>query len=244
MEVMVANAAGGAAGEPVKHTTSPIVTGTSVLGVKYAGGVMMCADTLGSYGGLARFFDLERIRKVGTDTLIGAGGEYSDFQELMHKLDEHIVVERCHDDGSTSDAKSFYNYIGRLFYAKRNKMNPFWNQVLVGGCRGGKSFLGYIDKLGTMFEGDFLATGYGGHLAIPILRERWVEGMSEADARKLLEDCMRVLYYRDCRTTNKIMFATASAAGLATFPPIALETKWDYAMFIKPKAGADTDGSW
>ena len=34
--------------EPSSRTTQPIVTGTSVLAVKYAGGVMMMTDTLGS----------------------------------------------------------------------------------------------------------------------------------------------------------------------------------------------------
>ena len=32
-------------------------TGTSILAVKYNGGIMMAADTLGSYGSLARFRD-------------------------------------------------------------------------------------------------------------------------------------------------------------------------------------------
>ena len=35
--------------DPTKHTTRPIVTGTSVIAVKYADGVMMAADTLGTY---------------------------------------------------------------------------------------------------------------------------------------------------------------------------------------------------
>lgn len=56
------------------------MTGTSVLGIKYAGGVMLAADTLGSYGSLARFTDLRRIRRVGDYTLIAGSGEYSDFQ--------------------------------------------------------------------------------------------------------------------------------------------------------------------
>jgi hypothetical protein len=34
---------------PSKRTTAPIVTGTSVLAVKYSGGVMMSADTLGTW---------------------------------------------------------------------------------------------------------------------------------------------------------------------------------------------------
>ena len=39
---------------PHKATTSPIVTGSSVLAIKYRDGVMMAADTLGSYGSMVR----------------------------------------------------------------------------------------------------------------------------------------------------------------------------------------------
>jgi 20S proteasome subunit beta 7 len=37
---------------------------------------------------MARFRDLERLRQLGTDTIIGGGGEYSDFQEIMSILDD------------------------------------------------------------------------------------------------------------------------------------------------------------
>jgi hypothetical protein len=75
---------------PHKATTSPIVTGSSVLAIKYRDGVMMCADTLGSYGSMAKFTDLCRLRAVGQFTLLGASGEYSDFQYIMDLLDELV----------------------------------------------------------------------------------------------------------------------------------------------------------
>lgn len=41
-----------------------MVTGTSVLGVKFSGGVIIAADMLGSYGSLARFRNISRLMKV------------------------------------------------------------------------------------------------------------------------------------------------------------------------------------
>lgn len=43
-----------------------MVTGTSVLGVKFNGGVIIAADMLGSYGSLARFRNISRLMKVST----------------------------------------------------------------------------------------------------------------------------------------------------------------------------------
>ena len=81
-----------AAKAPHKATSSPIVTGSSVLALKYRDGVMMAADTLGSYGSMAKFTDLRRLRAVGKSTLIGASGEYSDFQHIMDLLSEIVRV--------------------------------------------------------------------------------------------------------------------------------------------------------
>ena len=85
-----AGAGGGAApvyapgAGPLQRTKQPIVTGTSVLAVKYKDGVMMACDTLGSYGTLAKYKDLRRMAEVNEKCLIGAGGEYSDFQYVYH----------------------------------------------------------------------------------------------------------------------------------------------------------------
>ena len=43
-----------------------MVTGTSVLGVKFTGGVVIAADMLGSYGSLARFRNVSRLMKVSS----------------------------------------------------------------------------------------------------------------------------------------------------------------------------------
>lgn len=79
--------------------SQPILTGTSVLAVKYADGVMMTSDTLASYGGLARFTNIVRLHPVGENTLVGCTGDLSDFARVKETLNELIVDDFCHDDG-------------------------------------------------------------------------------------------------------------------------------------------------
>jgi len=78
----------------------PILTGTSVLAVKYADGVMMSSDTLASYGGLARFSNIVRLHPVGDNTLIGCTGDLSDFDQVKRHLHDLIVEDFCADDGT------------------------------------------------------------------------------------------------------------------------------------------------
>jgi 20S proteasome subunit beta 7 len=84
-------ASAGPRGAPTQRTSQPIVTGTSVLGLKFRGGVMLAADTLASYGTLAMFKDVERIHKVSETTLVGAGGEFSDFQQIQHIIGDLTI---------------------------------------------------------------------------------------------------------------------------------------------------------
>lgn len=51
-----------------------------MLAIKYAGGVMIAADTLGAYGATKRYKSVSRIVKAAPTTLVGAGGEISDFR--------------------------------------------------------------------------------------------------------------------------------------------------------------------
>jgi len=67
-------------------------------------------------------------------------------------------------------------------------------------------FLAYVDLLGTTYSASTLATGYGAHIALPLLRTA-VEGrediLTEAQAQAIIENSMRVLFYRDARSLNK-----------------------------------------
>ena len=77
------------------------------------------------------------------------------------------------------------------------------------------SFLGCVDLRGGMYQASTIATGFGAHLAQPLLRSK-VEGrestLTEAEARVILEDAMRVLSYRDARALTRIQISTVTAA--------------------------------
>jgi len=212
--------------EPRKKTLTPIVTGTSILAIKYKDGVMMSGDTLGSYGSLARFRDLSRIRAVGETTILGGSGDYSDYQNIMDLLADLIDKDNAFDDGSNLQPKEIYHYLSRVLYNRRCNFDPFWNELVLCGFSKGESFLGQVDLVGTTFEDHTLATGYGAYIARPLLRKAYRPDLTEDEARAVLEDCMRVLYYRDARTINKVQFAKVTAEGIQIEDAVELTSEW------------------
>lgn len=234
-----------AAQQPITHTQQPVVTGTSVLGLRYADGVMLAADTLASYGSMASFKDTRRLQKVGDHTLVGASGEISDFQSITDMLEDMHQEDVNQDDGYTKSPVEIYNYLRATMYQRRNKGNPLWNQLLVAGFKAETPFLGYVDLIGTAYEENYIATGFGAYLAMPIIRERWHADMEEGEARALLEDCLRVMYYRDCRASSRIQIAKATAEGTLISEPFVIENDWETANFYaRHAAGAGDGSSW
>ncbi|EKM77247.1 hypothetical protein AGABI1DRAFT_43707 [Agaricus bisporus var. burnettii JB137-S8] len=214
----------------------PIVTGTSVLALKYKDGVMMAADNLASYGSLARFKDIQRLHPVGKYTVIGAGGDMSDFQYIQKFLEQLIIEEFTSQDGHDLGPAQIHEYLSQVMYSRRSKINPLWNSLLVGGFKDGKSFLSYVDLLGTTYSATTLATGFGAYLAQPILRKE-VEGreneLTEEEAIRIMESCMKVLYYRDARSLDKYQLAVITADGVKISESRHLSTTWSFAEGIR-----------
>ncbi|KAL7418979.1 Proteasome subunit beta type-7 [Cryptotrichosporon argae] len=233
---------------PITHTQRPLVTGTSVLGIKYADGVMLAADNLASYGSLARFRDIGRLHPLGTHTVLAASGDMSDFQWLKKELDAILRDETSlalTDSHPSLAPAHLYTFLSNLFYNRRSKIDPLWNSCLVGGWDVAKAepFLGYVDLLGTTYTAPTLATGFGAHIAQPLLREAYeavagVDGSSGAQlsaeqAEAALDECMKVLFYRDARSVNKYQIAKVTAAGVEVSAQKEAQTEWAFAESLR-----------
>ncbi|KAJ4443872.1 hypothetical protein ANN_05659 [Periplaneta americana] len=214
---------------------APITTGTSVLGITFDGGVAIAADILGSYGSLARFRDCPRVMKVNDNIILGAGGDYADFQYLKDVIEQKILEEECLDDGFSLKPRALHCWLTRVMYNRRSKLDPFWNNFIVGGMQDDEPFLGTVDKLGTAYLDRHIATGYGAYIALPLMREEAEKkpNMTEKDAHKLLVKCLQVLYYRDARSFPKFQLATLTRDGVRVEGPLNVEQNWEVAHLVR-----------
>merc|ERR1712130_667185 len=102
----------------------------------------------GSYGSLSRFHDINRVINIGGNTILGAGGEISDFQKVTQSLQQLEEENYCYDDDVTLTAPEIHSYLTRICYNRRSKIDPFYNQFAVGGIMTKKdgtmeTYLGY-----------------------------------------------------------------------------------------------------
>jgi len=227
---------------PSKHTQNPYVTGSSVLGIKYKDGILLASDTAGCYGSTVRYKSVERLKRIGDNTILGASGEISDFQAITHLLDELITEDWMWDDGNKLGPFEIHNYLNHVMYDRRNKFDPLWNSLVLGGIKKGKKYLGMVSMIGVHFQDNHVATGFGNHLARPIFRDEWKEDMTLEEGVKLLEKCLLVLFYRDRSAINKFQMANVTEGGITITEPFALKVNWELEAFRNPTKGAE--GSW
>jgi 20S proteasome subunit beta 7 len=224
---------------PNQHTQSPIVTGTSVLGIKFRDGVVMATDNLASYGSLARFTDVKRIRTFADTSIVGFGGDVSDMQFLDRHLNE-LAIDEGYSSDHTLNARNLHKYLSKLLYHRRSKFDPLWNSLLVAGLDDDdKPFLAHADLLGTTFTSPSLATGFGSMLAQPIMRrhapdEEAAAKLSKEEAVAVIRECMKVLYYRDARSLDAYSLAIVTKEGIELHENEKLENQsWAFADRIK-----------
>jgi len=162
---------------------------------------------------------VKRLHRFNDQTVIGVGGDVSDMQYLDRLLTSLDIKENYSSYGHTLNAKNLHTYLSKVLYKRRSDFNPLWNQILVAGLDGeNKPFLSSADLLGTTFSAPTLATGFGAHLAQPILRrlipdEATVETISQEQALAAVKECMKVLFYRDARSLDKYSIAVITKDG-------------------------------
>ena len=78
---------------------------------------------------------------VGSNTVIGGGGDMSDFQHVQKLLDELTIEEFTEQDGHILGPAEIHEYLAQVMYARRTKINPLWNSLVVGGVKDGKRYV-------------------------------------------------------------------------------------------------------
>jgi len=135
---------------------------------------------------------------------------------MLNSLD---VTENYASPGHALNAKNLHTYLAKVMYKRRSDVNPLWNAILVAGLDGeDKPFLSSVDLLGTTFSSPTLATGYGAHLAQPLLRklvddESQVQHVTREAAIDAIKECMKVLFYRDARSLDTYSIAVVTKEG-------------------------------
>lgn len=140
--------------------------------------------------------------------------------QYLDRLLNSLSIDEAYSPPHTLNARNLHTYLSKVLYKRRSDFNPLWNQVLVAGLDDDtRPFLASADLLGTTFSAPSLATGFGAHLAQPLLRkvapdEAAAARLTREQAVQAVKESMKVLFYRDARSLDRYSIAVVTKAGV------------------------------
>ena len=219
-----------------------MASGGSVIALQYDKGVLIAADTLLSYGSMAMFPNVSRIKQVTPNCCVGFTGDYADFQNTINEIEEHISENDLNNDAHTLTPDAIFSYTHRNIYHRRSEFKPVLCELIFIGytqtTAGNKITCGAIDTIGTKWTDTCVALGYGAYICIPIMRAAMAKCLTDGhnpltssltrnQALQVIEQCLKELFYREARSINRFLIHEITESGVNILPPVTYETTWN-----------------
>ncbi|KAI5172813.1 20S proteasome subunit beta 7 [Pancytospora epiphaga] len=208
------------------------VASSTVIAFMYRDGIIMASDTAAFYGNLA-IQDITKIYKLNENCIVGFSGSVADIQYLYKTITEEI-----RKDTRPIDPQGIHKMIQRIVYSRRSELKLLRVSAVVCGIKkkndeifnntdeAGK-FIGMVNGKGNFWFDSCVATGIASHLILPVLRERHTVDLSKEEAIGLMEDCMRLLCYKDTKASNIVQFGFCTESESVINDTYVLGTNWD-----------------
>lgn len=216
------------------------MNGGSVVALKYDGGVLMAADTLLAYGSLAKQPNIPRIRIIGNNSAICCSGDYADFNKMFGELSDQIEGSRMEVGIRDPKPQALFSYLHRTVYHARNQFDPFMCKFIFAGVDPvtKQSLIGAVDSVGTKWTDGCAASGMAAYNALPLMRralESTNGSLTRDQAMAVIEDCCRIIFYRECRAINRFQVADIRADGVTINDPKVMDTNFEFEGFAFEK---------
>jgi proteasome beta subunit len=181
------------AGRAISTTDVPVPHGTTVLGLKYADGVIMAGDRRATAGYAVADAKMRKVFAADDHSAIAIAGAAGQAIEMV-KL---FQLELEHYEKITGDRLSLEGKANRLAQMIRSNF-PLALQGLVvvplfGGFdhAAGEGRIFYYDATGGRWEeDDYQTTGSGGQPAKNSLKKRWRTGLSRNEALRVAVEAL------------------------------------------------------
>jgi proteasome beta subunit len=179
--------------QPIAAADLPMPHGTTVLGLKYADGMMMAGDRRATSGNLIADAKMRKVFAADDYSAIAIAGAAGQAVEIV-KL---FQLELEHYEKITGDRLSLEGKANRLAQMIRGNLPAAMQGLVVvplfGGFdeRRGEGRIFYYDATGGRWEeDDFQTTGSGGMSAKNSLKKRWRPGLSREEATRVAVEAL------------------------------------------------------
>ncbi len=184
-------------GQSPVNETSLLKTGTTCLGLKFDGGVIIAADKRVSAGW--KVGEADKIFMITKDSIAMAiSGLVSDAMSLVDIMRSELRLYEF-ENGYPANPTVSSSLLGAILHSGFRRFQPFWVGLIVGGfdVRSKKGKLFFIDPSGAVSTDNYGVIGSGSLFALSKIEDVWKEGMTKEDAKALAIRAIKLAASRD-----------------------------------------------
>lgn len=208
------------------------VYATNAISFKFKEGIIIGIDTGATYGSVS-IKDTNRIVKVTDNCVVAFSGQLGDIQFLKNFIKHELESE----DTRKMDPQGIHKMIQRILYSKRSEGKPMAVQVIVSGINHKANavfdstdengrMIGVANSKGNFWFDESVALSFSSNFVLPLLREKSLDEIDRQGAIALMEECFKVLCYRDCRSTNRIQISILDSNKTEVYDTYCIKTDW------------------
>lgn len=210
-------------------TESETSLGTTIVGVRAEGQVVLASDQRASLGGMVSSKSVQKVEPVGDGVALAFTGSVSGAQSLTAELrQERRLYETRRSQSMSVDALA--TLTGNLM-----RQQPRRVQHILGGVDDSGGHLYSFDAGGAALEHPFVADGSGGQTAYGVLEAGYDDDDLSLDAAtELASDAIHAATERDLASGNGLCLAVLDGG------PVTVETVDGYdSAAVESSADAD-----
>lgn len=195
-----------------KELTKGIQTGTTTVGIKVKGGVVIGTESQASAGTVVASKQAQKLFEINKFTAATIAGGVADCQYVVNQLRALSKLKEV-EEGIVPEPKYITSVTRNILFSGRSF---FMSMMIIGGYsvkeKSGK--LSGIDMLGTLYEEDsFLSFGSGSPFSLGVLEADWKPNMTKEEGIELIKTAISSSRTRDAGSGYELQICSIDKNG-------------------------------
>ena len=182
-----------------------VKTGTSTIGITFAGGVVVGADHRATMGHFIANKNVQKLFQIGENLALTTAGLVGHAQSLSRTLSAEISLFELRRQQPMT-VKGAATMTANILVGK-----PHWVQLLIVGVDEEGGHVYSIDSAGGSIPDSYCATGSGSPYMYGVLEDNYTDGMTRSEALKLAARALYASGQRDAASGNGMDLAVITA---------------------------------
>lgn len=182
-----------------------VKTGTSTIGITFAGGVIVGADHRATMGHFIANKNVQKLFRIGKNLALTTAGLVGHAQSLSRTLSAEISLFELRRQQPMT-VKGAATMTANILVGK-----PHWVQLLIVGVDEDGGHVYSIDSAGGSIPDSYCATGSGSPYMYGVLEDNYTDGMTRSEALKLAARALYASGQRDAASGNGMDLAVITA---------------------------------